>query len=88
LTDARLIQSLPSSGRIAPMIKHSTAEVHRQIAERQLFDARRTLRHLVEMFDNGQWRLLYREETFAEAVREARQAVDHWTDVIAKFERS
>jgi predicted P-loop ATPase len=69
------------------MTKHSTAEVHRQIAERQLFDARRALSHLVEMYGNGQWRLVYKEKTFAEAVREARQAIDHWTDVIAKFER-
>ena len=70
------------------MTKPSTAEVHRQIAERQLFDARRTLTHLVEMYDNGRWRLVYKEETFADAVRQARQAIDHWTDVIAKFERS
>ncbi len=70
------------------MTKPSTAEVHRQIAERQLFDARRTLSHLVEMYDNGQWRLVYKEDTFAQTVREARQAIDHWTDVIAKFERS
>ncbi|MGD0026989.1 MAG: hypothetical protein ABSC37_20605 [Xanthobacteraceae bacterium] len=69
------------------MTKPSTAEAHRQIAERQLFDARRTLTHLVEMYDNGQWRLVYKEDTFAEAVREARQAIDRWTDVIAKFER-
>jgi hypothetical protein len=70
------------------MTKQSTAEVHRRIAERQLFDARRTLSHLVEMYDNGRWRLVYKEDAFAQAVRQARQAIDYWTDVIAKFGRS
>jgi hypothetical protein len=55
----------------------STAEVQHNNAERQLFSARRALAHLVEMYDKGQWRLSYKkEEAFAEAVREARQAVE------------
>jgi hypothetical protein len=37
------------------------------------------------MYEKGQWRLFYKkEEAFAEAVREARQAVDHWTSIIAR----
>jgi hypothetical protein len=68
------------------MTKTLTAEVQRNNAERQLFGARRALSHLVELYDSGQWKTLYKEETFAEAVRQARQAVDHWTDVVTKSE--
>jgi len=66
------------------MTKVLTAEVQRKNAERQLFGARRALAHLVQLYESGQWRQLYKEDTFAEAVRQARQAVDHWTDVMAK----
>lgn len=69
------------------MTKMTTAEVQRHNAERQLFGARRALAHLVEMYDNGQWRLYYKkEEAFAEAVRDARQAVEHWTGIFEKFD--
>jgi len=65
------------------MTKSLTAEVQRHNAERQLFGARRALAHLVEMYDKGQWRQYYKkEEAFAEAVRNARQAVDHWTEIV------
>lgn len=70
------------------MTKILTAEVQRKNAERQLFGARRALSHLVELYDSGQWRLLYKEDTFAEAVREARQAVEHWADVVTKSENA
>jgi uncharacterized repeat protein (TIGR03809 family) len=66
------------------MTKTLTTDIQRKNAERQLFGARRALNHLVELYDSGQWRLLYKEDTFAEAVREARQAVERWTDIIAK----
>ena len=66
------------------MTKTLTADVQRKNAERQLFSARRALSHLVELYDSGQWRNLYKEDTFAEAVREARRAVEHWTDFISK----
>ncbi len=68
------------------MTKTLTAEVQRKNAERQLFGARRALNHLVELYDSGQWRLLYKEDTFAEAVRQARQAVERWTDIVTKSE--
>jgi hypothetical protein len=68
------------------MTKTFTAEVQRKNAERQLFSARRALEHLVQLYDSGQWKNLYREDTFADAVRQARQLVDHWTTVIAKAE--
>ena len=63
------------------MTKSLTIDVQRKNAERQLFGARRSLAHLVELYDSGQWKRLYKEEVFAEAVRQARQAVDHWTDI-------
>jgi hypothetical protein len=67
------------------MTKTLTVEVQRSNAERQLFGARRALAHLVEMYDNGHWRIHYKkEEAFAEAVREARQTVEHWTGIVAK----
>ena len=66
------------------MTKTLTVEVQRKNAERQLFGARRALGHLVELYDSGQWKHLYKEDAFAEAVRHARQAVEHWTDVVTK----
>jgi hypothetical protein len=68
------------------MTKTLTADVQRMNAERQLFGARRALGHLVELYDSGQWKQLYKEDAFAEAVRQARQAVEHWTNVVAKSE--
>ena len=55
------------------MTKTLTIDVQRKNAERQLFGARRALGHLVELYDSGQWKTLYKEDTFAEAVRQARQ---------------
>jgi uncharacterized repeat protein (TIGR03809 family) len=68
------------------MTKILTAEVQQRHAERQLFTARRALSHLVQLYESGQWRHLYKEEAFAEAVRQARQAVDTWTDAMAEGE--
>ena len=69
------------------MTKMLTADIQRKNAERQLFGARRALAHLVQMYDNGQWRAYYKDDSFAEAVRKARQAVEHWTDLVARSER-
>jgi hypothetical protein len=66
------------------MTKTLTADVQRKNAERQLFGARRALGHLVELYESGQWKSLYKEDGFAEAVRQARQAVERWTDVVSK----
>ncbi len=65
------------------MTKGSTAEAQRKNAEQQLFGARRALAHLVELYDDGRWRSYYKKEAFAEAVREARQAVEHWTKIVS-----
>jgi hypothetical protein len=70
------------------MTKTLTADVQRKNAERQLFGARRALSHLVELYDSGQWRSLYKEDTFAEAVRQAREAVDLWSNVVAKCDKA
>ena len=69
------------------MTKLLTADIQRKNAERQLFAARRTLSHLVELYDNGRWRLHYKEDAFADAVRQARQSVDYWTAAVAKSDR-
>jgi hypothetical protein len=67
------------------MTKILTAEVQRKNAERQLFGARRALAHLVQLYDSGQWRQHYKkEDAFTEAVRQARLAVDHWSEVVSK----
>ncbi len=68
------------------MTKMITSAVQRKNVERELFEARRALGHLVEMYNNGQWRFYYKtEHAFAEAVRERRQAVDRLTDVVSRL---
>jgi hypothetical protein len=80
-----LILFLRLFGTLERMTKPLTSAAQRSNAERQLFSARRALAHLVEMYDKGQWSLYYRsEKAFAEAVREARQAVERWSDVMSK----
>jgi uncharacterized repeat protein (TIGR03809 family) len=69
------------------MTKTLTIEVQHNAAKRQLFSARQALAHLVEMYENGKWRLFYKEEAFAEAVRQARHAVEHWTEVVSQCDR-
>jgi hypothetical protein len=66
------------------MTKTLTVDIQHKHAERQLFEARRALAHLVQLYESGQWKALYKEDVFAEAVREARRAVEHWTDVVSK----
>lgn len=68
------------------MTKVLTAEMQHKHAERQLYTARRALSHLVQLYESGQWRHLYKEEAFAEAVRQARVTVDQWADAVARAE--
>ncbi len=68
------------------MTKSLTADLQRKNAERQLFSARRALSHLVELYDSGKWRNLYKEDAFAQAVRDARQAVEQWSQLASKSE--
>jgi hypothetical protein len=71
------------------MTKTLTVEAQRSNAEQQLFGARRALAHLVEMYDNGQWRHYYKkEEAFAEAVRNARHAVEQWNGIVNQMDGS
>jgi hypothetical protein len=65
------------------MTKTLTADIQRKNAERQLFGARRALGHLLQLYESGQWKLLYKEDAFADAVRQAQRAVEHWTDVVS-----
>jgi uncharacterized repeat protein (TIGR03809 family) len=69
------------------MTKASTLEVQRNIAKQRLFGARQALAHLVEMYDKGQWRLYYKDDAFAEVVREAKHAVENWTEVVSGYDR-
>ena len=67
------------------MAKTLTVYVQRKRAQQELFTARRTLTHLVEIYDSGQWRRLYQEKVFIDTVRTAREAVDHWTEVLGEL---
>jgi uncharacterized repeat protein (TIGR03809 family) len=65
------------------MTKTIAAEGQVRVAELQLFAARRSLEHLVEMYNSGRWRLYYKtEQAFLSVVREQREAVDRWTNVV------
>jgi hypothetical protein len=66
------------------MTKTLTAHIQHKRAERELFNARQTLSHLVDMYDSGKWRRFYGEDVFAGMVRQARESVDRWTDVLGK----
>jgi len=60
----------------------------RPYVERQLFGARQSLTHLVEMYESGQWQRFYASETaFADAVRKAREAFDHWTETLENIDQ-
>jgi hypothetical protein len=52
----------------------------RILAEQQLSNARRVLTHFVELYQSGKWRAHYKEDQLIEIVRQARQAVDCWTN--------
>jgi hypothetical protein len=66
------------------MTKTLTAHIQRKHAERELFDARRTLSHLINIYDSGKWHRFYSEDVFIKMVRQARESVDYWTDVLSK----
>jgi hypothetical protein len=67
------------------MTKTITPDAQVKYGEHRLFAARQALGHLVEMYNDGRWRLYYRsDQSFAAAVREQREAVDHWTNVVKK----
>jgi len=62
------------------MAKTLRDHAYRKKVDRELFDARQKLHHLVQIYQNGQWRQYYKEDTFVTVLRQARQAVDHWTN--------
>jgi hypothetical protein len=69
------------------MAKTLTAYLARKKLERELFGARQRLIDLIELHDSGLWRRLYKkEEAFMKAVRRARSAIDHLTDVLHRYD--
>jgi len=65
------------------MTKTVSAEFQYRIAQRELYVAREALTHLVELYNNGKWRLHYKTDVaFAEAVCEKRRVFDHWNSVV------
>lgn len=76
----RIFYKLGSDSRA--MAKTLTAYMERKRAEHELLTARQTLTNLVELYDSGRWRKHYRDDVFVGAVRKAREAVDHWTEVL------
>ena len=74
-------------GQISVMAKTLTAYLARKKLERELFSARQRLIDLIELYDSGLWRRLYKkEEAFTKAVRRARSTVDHFTDGIHRYD--
>lgn len=74
-------------GQISVMAKTLTAYLARKKLERELFSARQRLIDLIELYNSGLWRRLYKkEEAFTKAVRRARLTVDHFTDGIHRYD--
>ena len=46
--------------------------------------AERRLEHLTDMFETGRWRRFHTEQAFLENIREAKQAVETWRDLMAR----
>ena len=70
------------------MSKSSMTSIEYMIAERELSRARNMLRDLVESYRSGQWRHYYKNDTFADEVRRAKQAVDYWMEAINRHTRA
>jgi hypothetical protein len=70
------------------MARTLTAYLARKKLERELSGARQRLIVLIELYDSGLWRRLYKkEEAFTKAVRRARSAVDHFNDALHRYDR-
>lgn len=46
--------------------------------------AERRLEHLTDLFETGRWRRFHTEQAFLENIREAKQAVETWRDLMAR----
>ncbi len=46
--------------------------------------AEKRLDHLTELFETGRWRRFHTEQAFLENIREAKQAVETWRDLMAR----
>ena len=69
------------------MHEKMVSRIHKQTAELRLFEARRAVDHLVELHRTGRWHLYYKEDTFLEALREAKQEVELWEDELRQHRR-
>lgn len=54
----------------------------RGIVERWCILAEQRLEHLTELFETGRWRLYFGEVAFLENIKEAKQAVQTWRDLM------
>ena len=46
--------------------------------------AEKRLEHLTDLFETGRWRRFHTEQAFLENIREAKQAVETWRDLMAR----
>jgi uncharacterized repeat protein (TIGR03809 family) len=56
----------------------------REIVARWCNLAEKRLEYLTELFDTGRWRRFHSEEAFLENIREARSAVDAWSELLSR----
>ena len=56
----------------------------REIVARWCNLAEKRLEYLTELFDSGRWRRFHSEEAFLENIREAKNAVDTWRELMSR----
>jgi uncharacterized repeat protein (TIGR03809 family) len=56
----------------------------REIVARWRNLAEKRLEYLTELFDTGRWRRFHTEEEFLENIREAKSAVDAWSELLSR----
>jgi uncharacterized repeat protein (TIGR03809 family) len=56
----------------------------REIVARWCNLAEKRLEYLTELFDTGRWRRFHTEEEFLENIREAKSAVDAWSELLSR----
>jgi uncharacterized repeat protein (TIGR03809 family) len=60
------------------MTKLSAADSGRSVVVRWRMLAERRLKHLIELYESGRWKLYYNEPEFLKIVREAHAALKAW----------
>ena len=59
----------------------------REIVARWCILAEKRLEYLTELFDSGRWRRFYSEQAFLENIREAKNAVETWRELMSREAR-